>query len=734
MGLTSVNAMYGADGKLRMSYYDKKASKVARKNAKAFNKQLAKYDKDFINYASYDIDNAKINDRNTRYILGKLNIAGSYIDYLPLSDVSEGIGDEATAIAGNKKAARLGIAAKIASKFQPFFEEQARKHPRLQKLSDSVTKAANNGRMPLTADSAAVMRIAFDKKYYEDSRKPGANVETLKAQHDRAVNNLTKMAMFDGVDKEMLSKKFAAKLIEQMKVDESITDIYSGMATGEIRLAPDEPMLDAKGKEIKVGGKTLRKWSNSFVSPELDKDGKNIGLDAWEFETREPQSIESIVASYKSQFDDIVSKCETEKDLKSVMASPSFANIERNAKAFAEADCPDDADKFRYELSRANIAVCRQWAIDHGYRMPYANMTVPPPYSSVVKDNPFVQGYSVSDYQGIDSLSEKSREDKERLPEDKLSDSLKKDVDKMSDNTDYKSLVERLNKLEAENAELKKRLELQDEQSSEKSSEKSVSSNPDVQKLDGMMDSLSTAMNIVSAIRSSYGVDSNQQASVLTPALQKLLNGGRPDAPNNSEFKPPQYNNEESEKPSELEEKKTEEQTKSKEFKINIDGFDVDIDFKNINGIVIKDVRDTYIVGSGYTQSEENTRIYYDAENDSLKARYTDDYGKSEKDISLEEAAEYIKSKLQSSIDGCDSKDKQVETTVYTENQDGLRTEIDAKAVCKQTSQPEANDEKSSSGTHRFNGANNSGVKLEEYMGEPIGEDENDDDFYLGGT
>lgn len=726
MGLTRVNAMYGADGRLRMSYYDKKASKVARKNAKAFNKQLAKYDKDFINYASYDIDNAKINDKNTRYILGKLNIAGAYVDYLPLSDVSEGIGDEATAIAGNKKAARLGITAKIASKFQPFFEEQARKHPKLQKLSDSVTKAANNGRMPLTADSAAVMRIAFDKKYYEDSRKPGADVETLKAQHDRAIKNLTNIAKFDGVDEEMLSKTFASKLIEQMKVDESITDIYAGMATGKILLAPDEPMLDAKGKEIKVGGKTLYKWSNEFVSPELDKDGNNVKLDAWEFETREPQSIESIVASYKSQFDDFVSKCETEADLKYVMASPSFANIERNAKAFAEADCPDDADKFRYELSRANIAVCRQWAIDHGYKMPYANMTVPPLYSSVVKDNPFVQGYSVSDYYGIDSLSEKSREDKEKLPEDKLSDSLKKDVDNMSDVTDKKSLLERLNKLEAENAELKKRLESQDEQSSEKSSEKPVSNNPDVQKLDNMMGSLSTALNIVSAIRNSYGAGSMQQASVSTSALQELLNARKPDAPNNSGFTPPKYDDVESEKSSELEEKKTEEPTKSKEFKISIDGFDVDIDFKNINGIVIKDVRDTYIVGSGYNQSEESTRIYYDAENDSLKVRYTDDYGNSEKDISLEEASECIKSKLQCSIDGCDSSDKQVETTVYTENQDGLRTEIDAKAVCKQTSQPKANNKKVPSGTDRYN-------QPDQYDDDSIFGEE-DDELFLGGA
>lgn len=676
MSTIRVNTIYGADGRLRTSYFDNKAAKTARKNAKAFNKQLSKYDKDFINYASLDIDSAKINDKNTRYILGKLNIAGDYVDYLPMGDMAESLGEETTAIAGNKKAAKLGIAAKIANKFQPFFEEQARKHPKLQKLSDSITKAANNGRMPLTAESAAVMRIAFDKKYYEDSRKPGADKDALREQHAKAVENLTAMAKFDGVDENMLSKTFAGKLIEQMKVDEGLTDIYAGMATGDIRLGNDEPMLDSKGKEIKVGGKTLYKWSNEFVSPELDERGNNIKLDAWEFKPREPQSIESIVANYKAQFDAYASKCKTEADLKFMMAGDGYANIERNAKAFAEADCPDDADRFKYELARANIASCQKWGIDHGYKMPYANMIVPPPYENAVKGNKFAQNYATGDYYSIDSLHDKSVEDVKNVPEKKLAVTLEKDVQKMSADANYKSLVERLDKLEAENAELREQLKSQSDRVFESSSsetvyqgevieESSKSGASQLETFGNIANGISAAMNVASMIRNHYGADDNKQASVLTPALEKLLRSKQQAALPESQFEPPKY----------IETEIIEEKSEPKEFKTNIDDFGLDIDFKEINAITV--VEDVHVSGDEWYDVE--SRIYYDAENDCLKRRdVCPGQPTYENEISLEDANQYINSSLHNSMLRDKTKD------VYIEDDNGIRSQFDAKSAYKQ--------------------------------------------------
>lgn len=99
-----INTMYGADGRLRTSYLEGKAAMAAKKNVKAFNRELARYEKDFTNYASLDIDAANISNTNTRFIFGKLNIVEKYIDYIPAGDMAENMGDDMTAIAGNRSA------------------------------------------------------------------------------------------------------------------------------------------------------------------------------------------------------------------------------------------------------------------------------------------------------------------------------------------------------------------------------------------------------------------------------------------------------------------------------------------------------------------------------------------------------------------------------------------------------------------------------------------------------
>lgn len=454
-----VNMMYGADGRLRTSYFEGDAAKVARKNVKAFDKELAKYEKDFAAYASLDIESAKIKDLNTQYVYGKMGIAEKYIDYIPEGDMANSLGDEMTAIACSKHSQKLGIKAKIASKLQPFFAKQAEKHPRLQKLSDRITKAANNGRMPLTADSAAMMRIAFDKKYYNDCRRPGADLIELRTQHDAAVENLTKMAMYDGVEREELSAKFSQKLITQMQIDESLTDIYAGMADGSIRLADNKAITNAKGEVVKVGGKTLFSNSGGFVSAEKDEKGRNKPLDAWDFQTREPQSIEEILADYQAKLDRYAQSCRTEADFKRMLSSDSYKNLERNAKTFAEADCPDDAAMFKYEFTRRNLESCKNWAIEHDHRSPYARLIIPPPWNERTKDNDFVKSYSTDDYYDIDEKTEvhdAAVDDIKLCKDDELGTKLADECVNASDDLD--KLTERLNKLEAENKELREKL------------------------------------------------------------------------------------------------------------------------------------------------------------------------------------------------------------------------------------------------------------------------------------
>lgn len=404
-----VHMMYGADGRLQTSYFEGEAAKVAKKNVKAFNKELRQYEKSFIEYASLDIDSANISNLNRKQIFNKLGIAEKYVDYIPAGDMAESLGDEMVAIAGNKKATSLGISAKIASKFQPFFERQAEKHPSMQKLADRVTKAANDGRMPLTADSAAMMRIAFDKKYYNDCRRLGANRELLDKQYEHAVQNLAKMADYDGVSPQELSDAFSAKLLSQMQLDESLTDIYEGMATGKIRLADSDSVKDAKGNNPRVNGRSLHVCSSAFVENQIDKNGdiKQVRLDAWEFKPRQPKSVEEHLADYQQALDTYAKSCQTEGQFKKMLASDSYKYIERNVKAFAEADCPDDAEKFKYEFARTNLRSCQKWGVANN-KSAYARLNIPEPYDKRFANDPFRNKYATDDYYSIDDMTEKS--------------------------------------------------------------------------------------------------------------------------------------------------------------------------------------------------------------------------------------------------------------------------------------------------------------------------------------
>lgn len=398
-----VPMLYNTKGQLESAYYDGNAVPIMNKHAKSFAKELKAYEKTFAQYASIDIDIEQAYMTNDKYIKQKLGIVDKYIDYVPEGDMSEIMGDELTAIAGNKQAAnvRPSFSARVASKFQPFFEKQAEKHPKLQALSNKITKAANEGRMPLTAESAAMMRIAYDKKFYNDCRRPGADIDALTEQHDKAVNNLTSMAALDGISQDRLSRAFGKKLKEQMLYDETLTDIYEGMATGDVRLdAKRTPIVNAKGDMVSVAGKPLYKTSYDFVSAP-NNEGEYKKLDPWVFKVREKASIDDIVVNYSRMMGSYMSKCENEHDLKKVIDSDSFKYLTESTKRIAAADCPDEAAKFEYEFERANRIGCKLWANEKVPSSKLTNIQIPEPWDNLV-DGKDINTYSFNEYESID--------------------------------------------------------------------------------------------------------------------------------------------------------------------------------------------------------------------------------------------------------------------------------------------------------------------------------------------
>lgn len=356
--ILNVHSLRDENGRLVTTHIQGRSVKIAEDEKRKFDREIKSFDKLFSDYAAMDITEVKMRSANNEYIIKKLGIADKYIEYVPLDDMLDSVGEAEVAIAGSKSA---GITSKLARIAQPFVEKQAEKTPRWQKLADNVTKAANGGNMPLTADSAAMMRLAFDKRFYDECRRPGADIEQLSEQHSKAIMNLKAKALYDGVGEQELSEKFAEKLNTQLHYDERLSDVYSGMNTGAIRFAK-------KGK--------------GFVSAKDPESKKNLDLDAWSFEVREPQSKEELLAEYSEQFANYLSNCPTEGQVKNFLGSTSFKNLEMSYKRMLSEDCPGDSKEIKYELNNVRkIRALKEWAGTNSPDSPFARLEVPNHYA-----------------------------------------------------------------------------------------------------------------------------------------------------------------------------------------------------------------------------------------------------------------------------------------------------------------------------------------------------------------
>lgn len=462
--ILNVHSLRDENGRLVTTHIQGRSVKIAEDEKRKFDREIKSFDKLFSDYAAMDITEAKMRSANNEYIIKKLGIADKYIEYVPLDDMLDSVGEAEVAIAGSKS---IGITSKLARIAQPFVEKQAEKNPRWQKLANNVTKAANGGNMPLTADSAAMMRLAFDKRFYDECRRPGADIEQLSEQHSKAIMNLKAKALYDGVGEQELSEKFAEKLNTQLHYDERLSDVYSGMNTGAIRFAK-------KGK--------------GFVSAKDPESKKNLDLDAWSFEVRGPQSKEELLAEYSEQFANYLSNCPTEGQVKNFLSSTSFKNLEMSYKRMLSEDCPSDSKGIKYELNNVcKIRALKEWAETNSPDSPFARLEVPNHYAE--RDAGTVYSHTDKHSTDADVYDEDERvtgyEDEffSETPDWAAEEptDIAPSSEEKSESTEFEQIMQRLDEISAENKCLAEENEQLRQQLAEFKNEKQsnrVSENP----------------------------------------------------------------------------------------------------------------------------------------------------------------------------------------------------------------------------------------------------------------
>lgn len=95
----------------------------------------------------------------------------------------------------------------LAKAYDDFAGEDTPKGYALRLARDKYLAKANDGRLPLTAESAAMTYLSFVRQAHYAARKDGADAKEVKNDFDKAVESLNNMMAVDGVDRTEFEKQ-----------------------------------------------------------------------------------------------------------------------------------------------------------------------------------------------------------------------------------------------------------------------------------------------------------------------------------------------------------------------------------------------------------------------------------------------------------------------------------------------------------------------------------------------
>lgn len=147
-----------------------------------------------------------------------------------------------------------------------------------KRREQALREAADAGRVPWTARSAALTEVALSEKLYSQSREPGADVEGLNMAHAALVDNLYREAARDGIEPEEFAQASRVVVGQRIQENPAFGAMYDELAHGAIIRSP-ERTLRVRGMQEPVSV-----WEGGFES----RDGAKVT--AGMFSVRPPMS------------------------------------------------------------------------------------------------------------------------------------------------------------------------------------------------------------------------------------------------------------------------------------------------------------------------------------------------------------------------------------------------------------------------------------------------------------
>lgn len=152
---------------------------------------------------------------------------------------------------------RASMSDKVTKAMMPVAERFSRDAPPgspANKFYQSIVES-QNGRMPVTPRSAAMMEIGFARRAFNDMREKGADQDKIMKQYNEACSVLRQRARADGVSDEMLNATKRTMIGKLMERDISYKQLYAETAYGAVEKAPGKPNA---GPDAKPGDTVWR--------------------------------------------------------------------------------------------------------------------------------------------------------------------------------------------------------------------------------------------------------------------------------------------------------------------------------------------------------------------------------------------------------------------------------------------------------------------------------------------
>ena len=248
----------------------------------------------------------------------------------------------------------------------PWLHKQADKHGPNSKWDQwckKVDTSLNDGRLPLNPRSAAMMKLAIDRKAYNEMRVPGADVMQVMSDRSVSVQFLYELAETDGCDLDDVLQNERLILGHMMSVDDSVKRCFMETASGSVVKAPGERQDD---------GSTI--WSGDFMY----KNGKPFE-DV--FTPRPPMDADDRVKMINKSLSHAFGQCDTAEDMlqlfgvvcgDDVKLKPENAWMEgwqdRNKYQYdvMHDDCVSFSDE---ELLNKQVAKCTKESVDQWVKL-----------------------------------------------------------------------------------------------------------------------------------------------------------------------------------------------------------------------------------------------------------------------------------------------------------------------------------------------------------------------------